>query len=106
MIGEPVGPGRHSTSSKRSASLSDLANFQHRSACALDSTFTQNFLPPAIAFQVSLSIIGRNPTKGGSSDTDVNEPIVKPAGWSPSSPVTIVTPVGKCPSTVRNCLAS
>ena len=56
----------------------------------------------AIASHVSLLTIGRNPTSGGSSETDVNEPIVNPAGTSPAQPVTIVTPVGKCPSTLRN----
>src|SRR5688572_9562533 len=53
-----------------------------------------------------LFVIGRNPTIGGSSDTEVNEPIVNPAGRSPLMPVTIVTPVGKCPRTVRNCFGS
>ena len=32
----------------------------------------------------------------------MNDPIVKPDGMSPAMPVTIVTPVGKCPSTLRN----
>ena len=69
-------------------------------------TFTQNRSEGAIASHVMLFVIGRNPTIGGSSDTDVNEPIVNPAGWSPFMPVTIVTPVGKCPRTVRNCFGS
>ena len=56
---------------------------------------TQNFPPAAIACHVSLAIWGRNPTSGGSSDTDVNDPIVNPAGTSPAQPVTMVTPVGK-----------
>ena len=63
---------------------------------------TQNLPAGAIASHVSLLTIGRKPTSGGSSDTDVNEPIVNPAGTSPAMPVTIVTPVGKCPSTLRN----
>ena len=84
-------------------SLAVLANFQHRSDWARDSTFTQNRPDGSIAFHVSLSVIGRNPTIGGCSDTEVNDPIVKPAGRSPSIPVTIVTPVGKWPRTVRNC---
>src|SRR5690606_8108743 len=60
----------------------------------------------AIAVHVSLVIIGRKPTSGGSSDTDVNDPTVKPVGVPSALPDTIVTPVGKCPSTVRNCLLS
>ena len=67
---------------------------------------TQNRALGAIAVHVSLSTIGRKPTIGGSSDTDVNDPIVKPIGWSPSRPVTIVTPMGKWPKTVRNCFES
>jgi hypothetical protein len=60
----------------------------------------------AIAAQVALFVCGRKPTIGGSSDTDVNEPMVKPTGAAPSIPVMIVTPVGKWPNTVRNCLES
>lgn len=43
---------------------------------------------------------------GGSSDTEVNDPIVKPTGSPSCSPDTIVTPVGKCPSTVRKSWGS
>src|SRR6185436_20570262 len=46
-------------------------------------------------------VIGRNPTSGGSSDTEVNEPIVKPTGSPSTIAVTTVTPVGKWPSTRR-----
>ena len=53
----------------------------------------------AIAAHVLLLTIGRNPTSGGSRETEVNDPIVNPTGASPSMPVMIVTPVGKCPST-------
>ena len=55
-----------------------------------------------MAGQRSESIIGRNPTSGGSSDTEVNEPMVNPTGV-PSAvvAVTTVTPVGKWPSTWR-----
>ena len=46
---------------------------------------------------------GRKPTIGGSSDTDVNVPMVNPTG-SPVAvvAVTTVTQVGKWPSTLRN----
>src|SRR4029453_18469486 len=106
MIGEPVGAACHSTPSNRSDSLPVLANFQHRSACARLSTLTQKVPLGAIAVHVSLVVIGRKPTIGGSSDTDVNDPIVNPAGRPSAMPETIVTPVGKWPSTDRNCLAS
>ena len=81
-------------------------NRQHAVPWVAPSTLTQNLFDGAIAAHVSLLIIGRKPTSGGSSETEVNEPIVKPAGCSaPSSPVAmpvmIVTPVGKWPSTCR-----
>src|SRR6056297_550733 len=57
--------------------------------------------------QVSEPTCGRNPTIGGSSDTEVNEPMVNPCGVPfESIPATTVTPVGKCPMTVRKCLES
>ena len=55
---------------------------------------------------MALFVCGRKPTIGGSSDTEVNEPIVKPIGSSSCKPDTIVTPVGKCPSTLRKSFAS
>ena len=106
MIGEPVGAGCHSTPSNRSFSLPVLAKRQHRSAWARLSTLTQKLPLGAIAVHVSLVVIGRKPTIGGSSETDVNDPIVNPPGRPSAMPVTIVTPVGKWPSTDRNCLAS
>src|SRR5215217_5170524 len=102
MIGQPVGEWTHVTLSKRSSPTPLLAKRQHSAAWSSRSTLTQNFFAGAIASQVSLLTIGRKPTSGGSSDTDVNDPIVNPAGMSPTIPVTIVTPVGKWPSTLRN----
>ena len=43
----------------------------------------------------------QNSTSGGSSDTDVNEFAETPTGSSPSIAVMMVTPVAKCPRTVR-----
>src|SRR2546423_13161923 len=40
-------------------------------------------------------------TSGGSSDTDVKELAARPDGPSGPWPVTTVTPVAKCPRTVR-----
>jgi 5-formyltetrahydrofolate cyclo-ligase len=105
--GGPRRCGCHATPSKRVASVPLFANFQHRSLCLSLSTLTQKLPASFISAQVSESVWGRKPTSGGSSDTDVNEPIVKPCGRSPSAmPVITVTPVGKCPSTVRKCLES
>src|SRR5918993_4340235 len=67
---------------------------------------TQNRSEGAIASHVMLFVIGRKPTSGGLSATELKEPMVNPAGRSPLIPVTIVTPVGKCPRTVRNCFVS
>src|SRR5687768_11926777 len=102
MIGQPVGEWVHVTSSKRPSPTPLLAKRQQSAACSSRRTLTQNFPAGAIACHVSLLTIGRKPTSGGSSETDVNDPIVKPDGMSPAMPVTIVTPVGKCPSTLRN----
>ena len=41
-------------------------------------------------------------TSGGSSETELSAFTVIPNGRSPSSAVTTVTPVTKCPSTRRN----
>src|SRR5262245_27995209 len=77
------------------------ANRQHRSAWVLRNTLTQKPFVGAIANHVSLSFIAKKPTSGGSSEIDVNEPTVNPIGRPAASPVTTVTPVGKCPSTAR-----
>ena len=45
---------------------------------------------------------GRNATRGGSSDTEVNDPTAIPTGpLSSCVAVTTTTPVGKCPRTWR-----
>src|SRR3954454_13119685 len=102
MIGQPVGEWVQVTSSKRSSPTPLLANRQHSAAWSSRRTLTQNVRDGAIASQVSLLIIGRKPARGGSRETDVNEPMVKPAGTSSAQPVTMVTPVGKWPRTLRN----
>ena len=78
-----------------------LANCQHSSPWSWASTLTQNAFVCRISCQRSDEIIGRKPTSGGSSETEANEPMVKPIGRPSSIPVMIVTPVGKCPSTLR-----
>ena len=53
--------------------------------------------------QLVEDLSGKNATIGGSSDTDVNEPMTIPAGpVSGWTAVTTHTPVGYCPRTVRN----
>jgi hypothetical protein len=58
--------------------------------------FAQNLFPSAIAGQLRDCRPGKNPTSGGSSETETNEPMVMPNG-SPTElrPVTTTTPVGK-----------
>src|SRR5262245_30864681 len=107
-IGLPVyGAGRQSIPSKRSSA--SFANLQHISTWSSARTLTQK--PPLgpISCQLSEVNAGRKPTSGGSNETDVNEPIVRPDGFGgrseprgvATSPVTTVTPVGKCPRTWR-----
>ena len=81
-------------------------NVQHTSPWVSLSTFTQNRPDADIAAQDDEFVVGRNPTIGGSSDTEVNDPMVNPTGVSPSMPVTTVTPVGKWPRTLRNSFGS
>ncbi len=65
-------------------------------------TFTQNDPASRISFQEPDSLPGRKATKGGSSDTEVKEPIAIPIGLPSLTAVTAVTPVGKCPKTLLN----
>ena len=67
----------------------------------MPSTLTQKLPTDAIRIQRSEVVIGKNPTNGGSSETDVNEPMVNPTGSPSTIAVTTVTPVGKWPSTRR-----
>lgn len=55
-----------------------------------------------MAFQEFDEVPGRNPTSGGSSDTETKDPIVMPNGLpSELNPVTTTTEVGACPRTAR-----
>ena len=56
---------------------------------------------PAWSGQLDEVFWGQNSTSGGSSETDENEPMAMPTGWPSLVPVMIVTPVGKCPRTLR-----
>ena len=55
---------------------------------------TQNEPVASIFGQLVEPFPGRNPMRGGSSDTDVNEPIATPTGPSGVAPAMITTPVG------------
>ncbi len=62
---------------------------------------TVNLPAASILGQVDESFDAQNSTSGGSSDTDVNEFADTPMGSFPSMAVMMVTPVAKCPRTVR-----
>src|SRR5215211_7287771 len=69
-------------------------------------TFTQKWPCRSMLGQEEDVLAGRNATSGGSSDTDVNEPMAKPTGLPSSMAVTTVTPVGNAPSTLRKWAGS
>jgi hypothetical protein len=60
---------------------------------------TQKAPAARIAGQLVDDLSGRKATRGGSSDTDVNELTDMPTGPSGPAAVMIATPVAKCPST-------
>ncbi len=97
-MGDPLGAALQLMPSKRFSA--SLANFQHNSVCWLDKTFTQNEPLDAMRGHDVEFIPGKNPTSGGSSETEVNVPIVMPWGSELASrPVTITTDVGTLLST-------
>src|SRR3954451_22549046 len=93
MTGAPVRPGRHPIDANLSAPL--LANTRQMSSWSSPRMFTQNAPADSMRGQLDEALPGKNATSGGSSETDENEPMARPAG-SPSSPmaVTTTTPVG------------
>src|SRR6478609_432261 len=104
-IGRPAGDGVQSSPSKRSSA--SLAKRQHSSPWLACRMLTQNRPLGSMSGQLFEFRPGKKPTRGGSSETDANEPIVRPFGCpSTPSPVITVTPVGKCPSTRRNWVLS
>src|SRR5216683_2519851 len=103
-IGDPVSPARQPT--PRNLSAPELAKTRPRSSWSAVSTFTQNAPDGAMRGQLFEDLPGENATRGGSSDRETNDWQVSPTGSSPSSPVTIVTPVQKWPRTARKCATS
>ena len=100
IIGEPVDAGIQGTSANLSSAL--LAITPQTSIWSCPITLTQKEPDSRISFQEPESLPGRKATNGGSSDTEVNDPIAIPIGFPLLTAVTAVTPVGKCPRTLRN----
>ncbi len=67
---------------------------------------TQKLPLRSMAGQLLDDLPGQNMTRGGSSETEPNDPMARPTGTPPSMAVTTVTPVGKCPRTRRNSVES
>jgi hypothetical protein len=105
MMGEPDSASRQATP----ANLSSLrtAKLRQTSSCPALRMFTQNVPASRIRGQLVEPLSGKKATSGGLSDTEVKDPTTKPARRpSASVAVTTQTPVGYCPRTQRNHLAS
>ena len=72
-----------------------MANSRQRASWSSARMLTQNAPDAWMAGQLFEVLVAQIDTSGGSSDTDVNETAVKPAGAPPDRPVTTVTPVQK-----------
>src|SRR5689334_2171575 len=97
--GAPDGAGDHRTPANLSAPL--IPNTRDSSRCPSASTLTQKLPPRAIRCQLVDRRPGQNRTSGGSRDSAANAWQANPTGSPLSTPVTTVTPVQKCPSTLR-----
>src|SRR5689334_10434212 len=97
--GAPDGAGDHRTPANLSAPL--IPKIRDSSRCPSASTLTQKWPARAIRCQLVDRMPGQNSTSGGSRDSAANAWQANPTGSPPSTPVTTVTPVQKCPSTWR-----
>src|SRR5690242_2363107 len=98
--GEPVPPGCQVNSANLSPPL--VAKVRQMGSCSAARILTQNDPDFSILGQLDEDLSGKNATSGGSSDTEENEPMARPAGEPSSSrPVITTTPVGKWPRTWR-----
>src|SRR5581483_7173608 len=97
--GDPVFPRFQPTPSKRSPALAPKR--RQVSSWWPPRMFTAKWPLSRIAGQVVDVCAMQTRTSGGSRETDVNELAAMPAGPFGPCPVTIVTPVAKCPRTVR-----
>ena len=68
--------------------------------------FTPNCPARRIRHQVSEVRDAENDTSGGSSETEVSEFTINPAGWPSGAAVTNATPVANLPSASRKARAS
>src|SRR5215475_12506101 len=98
-IGDPAAEGRQPMRLNRSAPF--VANTRQTSSWCSLRMFTVNLPAASILGHVVDTFEAQNSTSGGSSDTEVNEFAETPMGSLPSIAVMMVTPVAKCPSTVR-----
>src|SRR4051794_29765056 len=100
MSGEPDPAGRHGTPANLSGVFDE--NWRHSNSCSAARMLTQNELLWRIFGQLVDFLSGMNATRGGSSDSDVNDPTAMPAGRD-SGPIAVMmqTPVGYWPRTCR-----
>jgi hypothetical protein len=75
------------------------AKRRHTTSWSSARMFTQNEPAASIWGQDDEPRSGKNATRGGSSDTEANEPTASPTGPVAGAAVMTVTPVGKWPST-------
>src|SRR6266567_5062766 len=98
-MGEPPAEGRQPMRLNRSAPF--VANTRQMSSWCSLRMLTVNFPVASIFGHVVESFEAQNSTRGGSIETDVNALAETPMGSLSLSAVMIVTPVAKCPRTVR-----
>src|SRR2546421_2999075 len=91
--GAPPCPGSQSRPAKRSAP-GGLARVT-KCSCCRPRTLTPKRLARRMRDHVSEFRDGQNETSNGSSETDVNELMIRPAGSPSCAPVTNATPVAK-----------
>jgi hypothetical protein len=77
-----------------------------KGSCWRPSTFTPKRFSRRIRDHVSELRDGQNETRGGSSETEVSEFTMRPAGSPSGAAVMNATPVANLPSASRNARAS
>ncbi len=77
------------------------ANTRHTASWSSLRMLTQKAPASRTRGHVDDRVAMQTATKGGSSETDVNELTARPRGSPPTEAVTTVTPVAKWPSTWR-----
>jgi hypothetical protein len=85
--GTPPGPGRHAPwAANRSMPL--VAKIRATRSCSVPSTCTATTSARATAGPAEAELARQNDTSGGSSETEVKEVAVNPAGGSPGAVIT------------------